>query len=101
MPLMPQQRKKATRAATTGKHPAVDTYVATLLEKIKAGKQQLLFRKGEKIYFRVILPIPSTSFKAAELRSPSFQLRGRKLCWRCRGLMIFLVKGHLSSNLSG
>jgi CRP/FNR family transcriptional regulator, cyclic AMP receptor protein len=33
-----------------GKRAEVDPYVATLLEKITVGKQQLSFRKGEKIF---------------------------------------------------
>ena len=34
----------------TAKRTSVDRYVATLLEKIKAGKQELNFQKGEKIF---------------------------------------------------
>ena len=34
----------------TAKRSGVDRYVATLLEKIKAGKQELNFQKGEKIF---------------------------------------------------
>ena len=40
---------KARKAATI-KGAGVDPYVATLLEKITVGKQQLSFRKGEKIF---------------------------------------------------
>jgi CRP-like cAMP-binding protein len=47
---MPRQRKKGKNRSTTAKRASIDPYVATLLEKIKAGKQQLSFRKGEKIY---------------------------------------------------
>ena len=47
---MLQQRKKERKGSATAKRAGVDPYVATLLEKIKAGKQQLSFRKGEKIY---------------------------------------------------
>ena len=50
---MPQRRKeekKERKGAATAKRASVDPYVATLLKKITTGKQQLLFRKGEKIY---------------------------------------------------
>jgi CRP/FNR family transcriptional regulator, cyclic AMP receptor protein len=40
---------KVQKAATV-KSMRVDRYVATLLEKITVGKQQLTFRKGEKIF---------------------------------------------------
>jgi CRP/FNR family transcriptional regulator, cyclic AMP receptor protein len=49
-PLMPQRRKEKRKGAATAKRAGVDPYVATLLEKITTGKQQLLFRKGKKIY---------------------------------------------------
>jgi CRP-like cAMP-binding protein len=38
------------KEAVTVKRAGVDPYVATLLEKITAGKQELRFRKGEKIF---------------------------------------------------
>ena len=38
------------RKAATVKSKSVDPYVATLLEKITVGKQELTFRKGEKIF---------------------------------------------------
>ena len=41
---------KGRKESATVKHAAVDPYVATLLEKIRAGKQQLRFRKGEKVF---------------------------------------------------
>jgi CRP/FNR family transcriptional regulator, cyclic AMP receptor protein len=47
---MPQQRKKESKQAAIAKRAEVDPYVATLLGKIIAGKEQLLFRKAEKIY---------------------------------------------------
>ena len=40
---------KVVKAATV-KSAGVDTFVATLLGKITAGKQELSFRKGEKIF---------------------------------------------------
>jgi len=39
-----------TRKVATVKDAIVDPYVATLLGKIKSGKQELTFRKGEKIF---------------------------------------------------
>ena len=39
-----------TRKAATVKDASVDPYVATLLGKITSGKQELTFRKGEKIF---------------------------------------------------
>jgi CRP/FNR family transcriptional regulator, cyclic AMP receptor protein len=47
---MPQQRKKKRKRSATAKRANVDPYVAILLEKITAGKHQLSFRKGEKVY---------------------------------------------------
>src|SRR5207249_5614531 len=47
---MLQRRKQERKGAATATRAGVDPYVATLLKKITAGKQQLLFRKGEKIY---------------------------------------------------
>ena len=87
---------KAGKAPTV-KRAGVDPYVATLLEKITIGKQELSFRKGEKIFSQGDLPIPSISFKAEELRSPSSPQQGKRLCWRWQVLMISLVKGRLSS----
>src|ERR1051325_12196128 len=66
------------------KHTGVDPYVATLLEKIKSGKQELTFRKGEKvfsqgdsadsIYFiqtgRIKISVVSTAGKEAVLAMP-------------------------------
>ena len=46
MSLMAKGRKEAA----TVKGAGVDPYVATLLGKITVGKQQLSFRKGEKIF---------------------------------------------------
>jgi CRP/FNR family transcriptional regulator, cyclic AMP receptor protein len=45
MSLMAKERK-----ATNVKHAGVDLYVASLLGKITAGKQELKFRKGEKVF---------------------------------------------------
>ena len=90
MRLMPQQSKKESKqAAKSGraaiaKRAGVDPYVATLLGKIIAGKQQLLFRKGEKIYSqgepadsiyfiqsgRVKIAVVSVSGKEAVLAMP-------------------------------
>ena len=47
---MPQQRKKKRKRSATAKRANVDPYVAILLEKITAGKHQLSFRKGEKVF---------------------------------------------------
>jgi CRP/FNR family cyclic AMP-dependent transcriptional regulator len=41
---------KGRKEAATVKGVGVDPYVATLLGKITAGKQQLSFRRGEKIF---------------------------------------------------
>jgi CRP/FNR family transcriptional regulator, cyclic AMP receptor protein len=41
---------KRTEKSVTVKHTGVDPYVATLLEKIKSGKQELTFRKGENVF---------------------------------------------------
>src|SRR4026208_2324229 len=41
---------KGRKKSATVKHTGVDPYVAALLEKIKSGKQELSFRKGEKIF---------------------------------------------------
>jgi CRP/FNR family cyclic AMP-dependent transcriptional regulator len=90
MRLMAQQRKKENKQAAKSKHAAiarragVDPYVAMLLGKIIAGKQQLLFRKGEKIYSqgdpadsiyfiqsgRVKIAVVSVSGKEAVLAMP-------------------------------
>src|SRR4030095_4905773 len=43
---MAKGRKKSAAVKQTG----VDPYVAMLLEKIKYGKQELIFRKGEKVF---------------------------------------------------
>jgi CRP-like cAMP-binding protein len=43
---MAKGRKKSAAVKQAG----VDPYVATLLEKIKAGKQELTFQKGEKVF---------------------------------------------------
>src|SRR4030095_13132026 len=45
MPAMAKRRK-----APIIKRSGVDAYVATLLEKITAGKQELGFRKGETVF---------------------------------------------------
>jgi hypothetical protein len=95
MPVM----SKAGKAPTV-KRAGVDPYVATLLGKITIGKQELSFRKVKRFSLRAISPIPSISFKPEELRSPSSQQRGKRLSWRWQVLMIFLVKGRLSTNLS-
>jgi len=50
MSLMPQQRKKERKGAANAKRAGVDPYVATLLSGITAGKQELTFRKNEKIF---------------------------------------------------
>jgi CRP-like cAMP-binding protein len=41
---------KGRKESATVKHTGVDPYVATLLEKIKSGKEELTFRKGEKVF---------------------------------------------------
>ena len=41
---------KATKKSATIKQTGVDTYISTLLEKINSGKQELIFRKGEKVF---------------------------------------------------
>jgi len=38
------------KKSATVKPTAVDPYIATLLEKIKSGKQELAFRKSEKVF---------------------------------------------------
>src|SRR5437867_5889235 len=42
--------KKKRREAATGKRVGADPYLATLLSGITAGKQELTFRKNEKIF---------------------------------------------------
>src|SRR6185436_5628894 len=41
---------KGSKKSATVKHTGVDPYVATLLENIKSGKQELTFQKGEKVF---------------------------------------------------
>jgi CRP/FNR family transcriptional regulator, cyclic AMP receptor protein len=81
---MQQQRKKKSKGSATAKHAGVDPYVATLLQKITAGKQQLVFRKGEKVYSqgdpadaiyfiqsgRIKIAVVSTAGKEAVLAMP-------------------------------
>src|SRR5438093_9898649 len=73
-----------TNSTATVKRAGVDPYVVTLLEKITVGKQELRFRKGEKIfsqgdsadsvYFiqagRVKISVVSASGKEAVLAVP-------------------------------
>jgi CRP/FNR family cyclic AMP-dependent transcriptional regulator len=49
MPLMAKARKKGREAATV-KLAGADPYVAKLLGRITVGKQELTFRKNEKIF---------------------------------------------------
>src|SRR5688572_30131437 len=72
------------KKAVTVKRTGSDPYVATLLEKVKVGKQELSFRKGEKIfsqgdpadsiYFiqtgRMKITVVSTAGKEAVLAMP-------------------------------
>ena len=72
------------KKAVTGKRPAIDPYVATLLEKVTVGKQELSFQKGERIfsqgeaadsiYFvqsgRIKITVVSTAGKEAVLAMP-------------------------------
>src|SRR5439155_22032051 len=72
------------KEVATVKRAAVDPYVASLLAKITVGKQELRFRKGEKIfsqgdsadsvYFiqagRVKISVVSTAGKEAVLAMP-------------------------------
>jgi CRP/FNR family cyclic AMP-dependent transcriptional regulator len=50
MSLMAKRRKAERKDAATDTRAAVDSYVATLLERITAGKEELTFRKNEKIF---------------------------------------------------
>ena len=75
---------KGRKEAATVKHARVDPYVASLLKKITVGKQELRFRKGQKIfsqgdsadsvYFiqagRVKISVVSASGKEAVLAMP-------------------------------
>jgi CRP/FNR family transcriptional regulator, cyclic AMP receptor protein len=72
------------KKAVTVKRTGIDPYVATLLEKVTVGKQELSFRKGEKIfsqgdpadsvYFiqtgRIKITVVSTAGKEAVLAMP-------------------------------
>jgi CRP-like cAMP-binding protein len=83
--LMIKVGKEKRKQSATGKRvAAIDSYVVTLLEKITAGKQELTFRKNEKvfrqgesadsIYFiqtgRVKISVVSPSGKEAVLAMP-------------------------------
>jgi CRP-like cAMP-binding protein len=41
---------KGTKKTAAIKHASVDPYIATLLDKIKSGKQEFTFKKGERIF---------------------------------------------------
>jgi CRP/FNR family cyclic AMP-dependent transcriptional regulator len=72
------------KKAVTVKREGIDPYVATLLEKVTVGKQELSFRKGERIfsqgdpadsiYFiqtgRIKITVVSTAGKEAVLAMP-------------------------------
>src|SRR5678815_3540690 len=72
------------KKAVTVQHAGIDPYVATLLEKVTVGKQELSFRKGERIfsqgdpadsiYFiqtgRIKITVVSTAGKEAVLAMP-------------------------------
>jgi hypothetical protein len=91
----------AKAAKATVKRAAVDPYVATLLGKITAGKHELRFRKGEKIFAQGDRADSIYFIQAGRIKIAVVSAAGKRLCWRCRDLMSVLVKGRLSTNRAG
>src|SRR5581483_995227 len=82
---MAKRKERKTRKESTAiKRAGADPYVATLLERITVGKQQLTFRRGQKIFLqgepadsiyfiqsgRIKVTVISTTGKEAVLAMP-------------------------------
>ena len=89
------------KKAVTVKRGVIDPYVAKLLEKVTVGKQELTFKKGEKIFSQGD-PADSIYFiQSGRIKITVVSAAGKEAVLAIPGPHDFLVKGLLSSNPSG
>ena len=77
-----------------------DSYIPTLLAKITAGKQELKYRKGEKIFSQGDSADAIYFIGTGRIKISVVSTAGKKLYSPCSALTIFLAKGRWSTNLS-
>jgi CRP/FNR family transcriptional regulator, cyclic AMP receptor protein len=84
--------------AATVKPAGFDPYVATLLGKITVGKQELSFRKGEKIFSQGDLADSIYFIQTGRIKIAVVSAGGKEAVLAMTSPHIFLVKGRLSTS---